>query len=124
MPVRSVPVRRRHDQYFNIELKTELPEQLHRNTTISPEQTSSECGICWDPLEYSNCITTNCGHAFCSTCVIASMKVVKEIYCRSPKSYPMTLSCAMCRAHVQQLISNDQASNTLLVNTQYIEINV
>jgi hypothetical protein len=122
MPIRlrnnpfPIPRAITNEQFFNIELKTEIPQQVDRSTTISPEDTSSDCGICWDPLEHSNCITTNCGHAFCTTCIIASMKATKE---KHRRNIPLTLSCAMCRGHVQQLIASDQASNNLLMNTQY-----
>ena len=52
---------------------------------------NSECFICYEQLENSNYLQTNCKHEYCISCFKQYIQT---------KSYRLPIECAFCRQHV------------------------
>ena len=38
------------------------------------EETTKQCGVCYDDLTVDNCVSTPCKHSFCSKCFFKWLK--------------------------------------------------
>jgi hypothetical protein len=71
---------------------------LEKNEKEHADETSSECSICYEEKNESQCAELNCGHAFCGDCIVKTMKVANAHQIR----------CSLCRTSVTQIVVADK----------------
>lgn len=58
-----------------------------------------DCAICYETTSGDKCVTLNCNHSFCGTCVVSIIKNNNKI--REP-------SCALCREPIKTITYSDK----------------
>jgi len=65
---------------------------------VSNTDAACDCAICYESTIDANCVTLNCNHSFCGSCVVNIIKNNNKVI--SP-------SCALCREPIQTITYSD-----------------
>lgn len=83
------------------------------------ETNDTQCSICWDEANSTNCIRTNCGHDYCGTCITTHMNTTRNIHSQKYRNAPrynerFKLCCAMCRENITKFTHHGGIQDELI----------
>ena len=66
---------------------------------VSKTEAECDCAICYEPTVGDKCVTLNCNHMFCGTCVVGIIKNNNKV---------IEPSCALCREPIKSITYSDK----------------
>jgi hypothetical protein len=63
---------------------------------------TSECPICYNEINKTNCMQLNCSHEFCTTCI---KNMIDK--CNENPNPNIPLSCALCRSEIKEIVTSN-----------------